>query len=602
MARYNGYSRSMWDDKPTVDSIMAVENHFRSMWSETHAKWRQVDTYYWNTFGLWPEGVNRPISRPATPRSLIDHAVDVMMTFEPTVSRYSHGDYSEQENTDNLELYLRSAITEAAALEVVPPFKTAGKYLLLYGCGVLEGPLLDYSNHPEEPDEDSSDYSKERRQYRRLRRAWMPFRIRAPHPGTVLLDPTDCNSPFAVKRYWKYAGELYRLVQSKGRRTFNKPSDPYARVECIEYWTKHWHAVIAETRLLYIEENTWGFVPFSYGFSGFGSEIMSQEHMNPSYQAVGLIDPVMDSLRRNAQEVAAKHNMLVNSAFPPLATRDNAADIVQQLARGEVLEGINQSDVWWMQFPDAPQWFFQAGAETLRDIQQGTYSPSLGGFREQGVRTVGQQAILSTAATRKFRSPGYQLDRMATQVAANMLRLIEILDESLTSGGITVKGSDVDGEYDNIQVRFELIDPVLQLQQRQVALQERDRGLISDETYRANFARIEDEAGERRRILKEKVLQSPLIQQFLAEQVMREEKLDQVIDRMEQEAQQEQENQAMMGAQQGAPGGEFGDMAAPGGFPTANPPMPGSPAEAASTLRGIRMPLTPNTPKPALRR
>ena len=60
------------DDKPTVDSIRQMVRHLEGVWSRTHAKWRTVDTYYQQTFRLWPEGLDRPEwLKPADRKSVV---------------------------------------------------------------------------------------------------------------------------------------------------------------------------------------------------------------------------------------------------------------------------------------------------------------------------------------------------------------------------------------------------------------------------------------------------------------------------------------------------------------------------------------------------
>ena len=156
-----------------------------------------------------------------------------------------------------------------------------------------------------------------------------------------------------------------------------------------EYWTDCWHALVADSELLFVEKNTWGFVPFSHAFAGFGQQVTAIEEDDPSYLAVGILEPVMASLRAQAQAVAGRHNALLDATFNPLGTTMDAAELQEQLARGDIIEMGNRGDAWRMEIPQLPRWLFASEEWLDRDIEQGTFARALAGVREQGVSTVG---------------------------------------------------------------------------------------------------------------------------------------------------------------------------------------------------------------------
>jgi len=66
-----------YDDKPTIESIRQMTRYLQDLWSRTHIKWQEVDSYYQQKFKIWPDGMNRPEwLKPARSRSIVDHAVD----------------------------------------------------------------------------------------------------------------------------------------------------------------------------------------------------------------------------------------------------------------------------------------------------------------------------------------------------------------------------------------------------------------------------------------------------------------------------------------------------------------------------------------------
>jgi hypothetical protein len=195
--------------------------------------------------------------------------------------------------------------------------------------------------------------------------------------------------------------------------------------------------------LLFVEKNTWGFVPFSHAFAGFGQQVTAIEEDDPSYLAVGILEPVMASLRAQAQAVAGRHNALLDATFNPLGTTMDAAELQEQLARGDIIEMGTRGDAWRMEIPQLPRWLFASEEWLDRDIEQGTFSRALAGVREQGVSTVGQQAILSTAAGRKFVAPSRQLEHLATKSASHILQWIDVIGMTLTVQGHQITPADI---------------------------------------------------------------------------------------------------------------------------------------------------------------
>jgi len=614
------------DEKPTLESIRQMVRHLEGVWSRTHAKWRQVDSFYQQEYKLWPEGLDRPEwLKPARSRSIVDHAVDHQLAHDPIISRPPTSDDEDAKiKADRVEPALKSILDEASLLEPTLTWKQAGKHLLLYGYAVIEDALdskvmktrrNEIRKGRNEPDE---EFQQRRRVQTNKSRTMMPFRVRAPHPSRVLLDPSEKQPRIAIKHGRRRSLDLEEITRSrlsingKYRRgevtEWKAGSDPFSFVMTDEYWTECWHALVAEGELLFVEKNTWGFVPFSHAFAGFGQQVTAIEEDDPSYMAVGILEPVMPSLRAQAQAVAGRHNALLDATFNPVATTMDAGELQEQLARGDIVEMGNRGDVWRMDIPQLPRWLFASEEWLDRDIEQGTFSKALSGVREQGVSTVGQQAILSTAAGRKFVSPSRQLEHLATTTASHILQWIDVIDMSITVQGNQITPSDIQHDY-SCKVTFELVDPVLQMQSRELGMREVQQGLKSKETYWSSDARLEDATGERRRLLQDLIRTDPEVQRVLAAEVMKESGILELVER-QRASQEEAEAGPQMGG--GPPGGMMGG-GPPGGMMGGNgqsPPvlgpdgMPlqqtmGTPPSPAGGLRQMRQGLTPSVPRPS---
>ena len=610
------------DDKPTVESVRQMVRHLEGVWSQTHAKWRTVDTYYQQTFRLWPEGLDRPEwLKPARSRSIIDHAVDHQLAHEPIVSRPPTDDDEEaKRKADRVEPALKAIMDEASLLEPSLTWKQAGKHLLLYGYAVIEDALDTKVMQSRRNDvrkgrnEDDEEFQQRQRVQRNKSKTLMPFRVRAPHPSRVLLDPSEKEPRIAVKHGRRRSLDLEHITRSrvsangKSRRGEGKlwepTGDPFAWVMTDEYWTDCWHALVADSELLFVEKNTWGFVPFSHAFAGFGQQVTAIEEDDPSYLAVGILEPVMASLRAQAQAVAGRHNALLDATFNPLGTTMDAAELQEQLARGDIIEMGNRGDAWRMEIPQLPRWLFASEEWLDRDIEQGTFARALAGVREQGGSTGGQQAILSTAAGRKFVAPSRQLEHLATKSASHILQWIDVIGMTLTVQGHQITPADIQHDY-ACKVSFELVDPVLQMQSRELGMREVQQGLKSKETYWSADARLEDATGERRRLLEDLIRTDPEVQKILAGEVMKEAGLLDLIEK------QREAQQGGQGAGPGMGGGAMPGTPSPGmngggGQPPVLGPdgMPlqqtmGTPPGPGGAARELRQPLTPNTARPS---
>ena len=557
------------DDQPTRESIQAEKTYLSNLWSEAHLNWEEADAFYWRRFPVWPrEQQHRPTWRPSTASNVIDHATDTQLAYDPLVKRYPAGPgVTHERRADLVEPWLKAVLDEASLYEPSLPFKTIGKHLLLYGYAVIEGPALDMRDAPQKPErgakESDEEFGEREDAYKRDLKNWFPIRIRAPHPARVLLNPLEKRPTRGIKVGARHARDLQQLTVEKAQSltdvtVYEPGSNPYELVQTIEYWSPSWHAVMVDGGdLLYVEQNTWGFVPFKHAFAGFGGEPTELDDLDPSFFAKGLLDPIMDSLRRQAQEVSAKHNALIEASFQRMRTAKDPAEAAREL-RGDIVQAGPQ-DYGFIAHPDLPPWLFRIGEETKRDIEEGTYSQQLAGHREAGVSTVGQQLILSDAAMRKFSSPARQMEHLATLVASDILRLVDVLGEPMTVRGYTIGSKEIETNYACL-VQFELIDPSLQIQNRRVGMQEVQMGLKSAETYRSADARIEDESGERRRLLKEELRKDPRVLKTLVEAVLREEGLESLIEAVEKK-QLEDDGDAPVGAN--GPANPNGDVLSP---------------------------------------
>ena len=597
---------SGFEDEPDANIIDQYRSHLKEVWTNAHRKWEQYDAYYFRTYSVWEgaEAHSRPgWLKPARPTSLVDNAVDHQLASEPTPHRNPARQSEEsRNNADRVEEGLKAILDEAALLEPALTWKQQGKNLVHLGYSIHElgldsNVLQRRSEEPPRGDDSEEDYRANMRLYEHYRRTAMPFRTRSPHPARILLDPWEKKPRIAIRHARRFSQDLHELTvarKNRGRQADVwevRNNRPFELILTDEYWTECWHAMMVSgyvagtgreyhnmKRLLFVEKNTWGFVPYSHAYAGFGQEPTNSDRIDPANLAVGILDPVISDIRAQAQAVSGRHNALMDASFNPIGTRMGADELRDQLDQGDIIEMSDRSDVWRMDIPQLPRWMFQTEEWLSRDIEEGTFSRALAGVREQGVSTVGQQAILSTAAGRKFVAVSRQLEHLASVASSQILQLIDLLDLNLTIKGKIIRPSYIESDY-SVNISFDLVDPVLQLQQRQLGLQEVQAGLKSMETYWSSDARLEDASGERKRLLMDWVRKNPMIHQALAMEVAKEEGIESLVER------------ALSMAQGGDEGGGAGAA------PILGPD--GMPMDQTMGQDQLRQGLTPNTINPS---
>ena len=444
-------------ERPTEQYVKAVAAHYRTVWRKAQAEWIIDDSYYWRDFPLWEAGDNRPSFHPARPTALLDHATDTQLAYDPKVHREATGrGKANRKLADELEEALAAVLMKAALIETSLTWKTLGKHMLLYGYGNIDGPWWDTADKPPAPKrktgETNEEFQEREQRYEIARIGWFPIRINALHPSRILADPSKKTPDRVIKESLMYVEDLAALTSRKQKTRTYAPNmwpmddkDPMKMVKVLSFRSPYWHSFLAgDSELeMYVEKNPWGFVPFCHAFAGFGAELTNAtlvtENATPSSVdtsrlAVGLLRPVRESLKVQAQSYSAKHNAVMETGFQQRGTNLDPAEAAEAEARGGWLPG-KKDDYWWMEYPEIPRWMFSNDELVADDIEFGTYARSLAGRKEPGVHTVGQTAILSTAARRKFLAPARQMEHLASITASRVLMLIDRSGETLEFDG-----------------------------------------------------------------------------------------------------------------------------------------------------------------------
>ena len=517
--------------RPDQQYIKQFFDGFTQIWSGAHAHWATViDPWYHATMEIWPPELRakRSTHHSAKARGIIDHATDTQLAYIPKLHRDPVGEAGtdQQKDADAVEAATLTIFLDSQLKESMLTFKQVGKNLNMYGYTVAEGPVADMGDRPTRPTQRKGETDKEFGwrviDYQNARKSWNPLRIQAPKPSSVLMDPLEKRPREAMKKVSIRRRMLLDML-NQARRRDSKPefvaenqdvpagkNDIRETVRMIHYWSDERHVLAMATgQILLMEKNTGGFNPLGHAFAGYGQEMSAEDQSNPRYMAEGLLDPVLDSLRLNDQNYSAKNNALMNRAYPLAGTTQDASEVQQSIDEDDMLHGTEEEH-WFRVFPELGRSMFQGGVEIGLDIEEGTYSRNVSGIRQQGVSTVGQQEILSTASNRKFAPVTMQLNQLATVICQNILRLVDRMEQPIGVAGKILKPSQLHHDY-NITATFEVIDPIVELRKRETGMQEVRLGLKSDESYRENDMRVANESLERKRLLRQRIRSHPAV-------------------------------------------------------------------------------------------
>ena len=607
-------------ERPDEEIINRFYSKMGELWSNAHQEFRDNDAYYQRKFKVWSNTYQgRPVFYDSTPTHLVDHAVATLMSFSPRIHREPVGE-TEQHKQDatNLEHGLKSIMDDAALHEPTIPWKVCAQYLVAHGYAVVEAPVLvGLGQRPTEPVESEFDdeeaFETAKTIYRANRKSFNPVRIRVPHPSTVLMNPREKVPTVAIKASKMTAQELHEQSITKKRKQRRKYAeifdmgnkDPWDEVEVWDYWTPYWHVKLVANSSpsynasptsraatpIWMERNTWGFVPFVHSFAGWGMD-MADTGGDPKNFAQGILGPNKETIRKRTQEISAFHQILLRFAYAPMGTSRDPITLAQAISNEGILEGDPQ-DFWVMNTPDVPGWALQLRSQTDSTLELGTYSSALAGVRQAGVTTVGQQAILNTAGMRIFSGVALQREHMASIVGSRILQLVDSVSElagGIGANGKTLNRSTIHNVY-GIQVRFPHAEPVMELQQRQMAMSEYGAGLIDPMTY-YETAGYENGTEIKQRLIEESVRNLPSVREkvetLVAQQMGLIDEENQAAASQEIAARQQAMAPQIPGVSPEMGGGMGPDMG--GGM--------GGPPQGGAAPADLNAPLTPDTFKP----
>jgi hypothetical protein len=514
----------MAEPRPDQSYIQDVHKHLRDLLLPAHNHWDKVDSYINQTFPVWdalvPGNTNRTKFHPATATAIVRKGAATQLSYEPKVhrERRTGKDGEELQDADKIaggiENALKEILDDASLNEMLLPYKMLGIYGVAYGYFIL-GAGLDRTVWPKRPPKGASKEKMD--EYEHEKRNANPFKVFAPHPSHVLLPFNTKRPKYAVVTEKWLGDDIEHATRVRADRVkkfkpevldiFDADKDRFKELEILELWTPDWHTLMIKEdgHLLFVERNTWGFVPYIHAVAGFSQEFTSSGMTLPEQLATGMLSFVLEGIQIQAQRESALQDWSLRQAYAPLLTSKDPGQLRAAIANGiGGGTGWKKDDVWWLEYPQRVSEMAELGRWVDNDIEGGTFRKDLGGQRQPGVVTVGQQQILSEAAMRDFSALAKQIDFVASGNGAQILRLADILGEDVTVAGKTLHVGHLNKDF-QVNITFELIDQIIQMQRTEQLMTAMEKGVVTGAYVREYGLRIEDEAGMKRALARERI-------------------------------------------------------------------------------------------------
>ena len=513
-----------YTQKLTEEFINQARSSYEKTWGEAHSNWMDTDRYVGLEFDVWPTAIlrnNRPSYRPSTARQKVKHAVDVLLAHDPIIhSNPSGPSEAARGRVDSVEEAISEIVLDSFMRSKILPTWQVNWYLLTYNYAVLEAPMLAQGNMAVRPlkprrgkDEDDTTFTKRMNAWKAESKIWNPVEFRVPHPASVLMDPEQKEPPMAIKSTSMFAIDLHNLsvLKSKTRgqaEVFHfERGGEFELIELEDVWTAHYHMIKKKKgEPIYQERNTWGHMPYIHGFGGFG-HIDSTNNLKKRTE--GILDPIKDSLLRQAQNYSAKHHVLMRHAYSSILTTGSPEELAESMATGAILSVNDINEVGAANFPEVSRQLFESGREIDDDIDQ-AIPGILGGQRSPGVSTVGQHAIQSTSAQRAFAMTQRTTEYMFSTALQRLLKLVDTQDIQI----MNLTKAKIQGNY-SIFATFPQTDPAIMMARTDINMRKVSMNLMSRTTFWEEEG-LANTTEEERRLLVDMVKQMPEIIELLA--------------------------------------------------------------------------------------
>ena len=619
--------------EPTVDLILRRFDKGQARLSRFYESFEEAEMFY---EGNWePEGPeSMPKTVPATAFAIVEEATDHVDVEHITAHVPTIGKKGQNEaQAGKIKLFLRGIWNYwSGHAEDIPPARDFTKNLFL-GNKAIFRVLVDWDAWPE-PDIPEGTKKAEadeiRSQMRDIRAMNFPVVCNSISPRYFIDDPTIGRKRWAMEFYNKDADDVRELYGDwadprKGEKPSEKSLYDADNVEIIDYWEEGtqpakeedvdaglakkvgddvvgcWRVIIGDHILAKGPSWLAGYpLPYVIKYGGSGRESRDGHHEK---KGRGILHPIRSLLMAEGRRLTQLDCITAFYATPVL------------FAEGEENEWKVVWEPGWLNFtppgrktPEAPT-FPQPHAALLATIAQlqsgierGTFGSVVRGEKQAGTRSAAEHAILSAQAELRFRPAKRAVEDAIREVNEKTLLLLknvilkaddEVIvptaDDTMEKPPV-LKSSDIPTPFYH-RIELEDTSPSAVSREALVGIQLYQAGGIDLEEMMTR-AGIENTADMKVRVMRDKVMMSPLVVNHLGKQFV-EEYTGESVDEIEfEEALLQlykqmglqaigQQAQGQQGMNQGAAPMGVGAMQGQGAS------VPGGPEETVRTIQGM---------------
>lgn len=551
-------------EKPDEKRFDQVAGYLTRQWRDGIVSAGVAESLFFRTVNIWAKlEEDRPTLKGKRPNyhsgsatSLVEHAVDAHLAFDPRFSRFAPNDTDPSRlSSDKVEKTMQVIYDDAIASATNIPTKVNGKGLVLYNYTVL-GTML-RPKQPEKPKrkrgQSKEDFEMELWDWIANKGSYEPIELIVPSIGEVLMDPTTTNPDIAIwnrtMKAWELADLTTRKVALFGGDAFDMGRmDAEEDIKIQEWWSPR-HISIRRPQAgsrrgkqFFVEPNKWGVQPFNHIFGGTQISPANGEHNLRDWIEQSILFRVKETIIMEWQAIAAHHNSLMRTAFARYGSEMDSSEAAEQL-EADILQG--EADQWWIEnTPQLGAQTFQHLETLKRSEEEDTYSKLAAGFRQAGVDTATGMIILSEATNRAFKANVTKMGDLYGHSAQIAMKLLYRQGKEFGKApafDYTVIGrgehsftiADLEENF-NMKAKFEQVDAVVAQQEKQEAREELSLGLISRARYH-KIARIEDATGLEDEIIDDLVTQDKEYKAELVIVALRNKEMTLLADRKEAE-------------------------------------------------------------------
>lgn len=408
-----------------------------------------------------------------------------------------------------------------------------------------------------------------------------PIYIGARDPAFVYPQPTDQLPEYVIESYERPVGE----IRSRWGEVIGGSILPGRRDTDRVTWTEYWD----EERCIYLVENTeilnvehgYGFLPYTIGY-GYHTPLITGETVG-----IGILAPIADALRHQQRLFANESAIVEKYAWPTILAESPQGDKLEiDMHPGAINYLMPGESVTYLEWKSTLPEIKQLADELNGYIDRATFSGVQYGEKQPSGTSGYLGSILASATQIKINPVKRGIEFGMEDVNEKVLRLVERMlpeGETLSVDGedhrqkqfdVSIKAKDIAGYYNN-SVKLQPTLPEDESQKGMIALRLVQANILSKATAREKYLDLESPEDEEEAILREKVIDHPLMTASLGLRAARSWGLDVKELQAQLDAAKQVNDVNMQGGEEGLPTGPGGPPV--GGPPTGGPPGGGPP-------------------------